>query len=388
MYEIKFDEMRVEESKKRLETAWNLKEPDRVPIVVQMQWPYGAFGRVPQNYYSDDDYCLKWHVNEINRLLKHVEDDYIPHLFLWYGVVAIPEAFGAKIRWRRGRDPQVVEPVIKDISDIDQLEVPELTSSKTVSKILSLESQWRKKVNIPIAITDNQGPLDIAVMLRGLVPLLRDMYLHPHSVHKLMEVVTKTIIEFVKMQKEIIGEDMDECHACHSGVWAPKGVGVWISEDYITQLSPKLFKEFVMPYDEKIFQTFGGGMLHACGDSTHLINNFLEMPHLKCINVWLVGNLSILKKFKEGLKGRKCLAVGEYTPENPTEYFKEMINIGAPGGGLILMTATGDDIVTVPGKGYVKRKGVYAKRIEFSKQVVETVKKYGKYSIHDSADNL
>jgi uroporphyrinogen-III decarboxylase len=381
LYRIKFDRVRVEESKSRLEAAWNLEEPDSIPTVVQMQWPYGTSGRVPEGYYSDNDFCLKWHINEIRRYLKYVEDDYIPHLFLWYGVAAIPEVFGAKIRWEKDRDPQA-EPIIKDVGDMDQLEVPDLSSSKMVSRILSLESEWKEKINIPIAITDNQGPLDVAVMLRGLTPFLRDMYLQPRMVHRLMKIVTKTIIEFVKMQKEIIREDMDECAACHGGIWAPKGVGVWISEDYITQLSPKLFREFVMPYDEEIFQTFGGGMIHACGDSTHQINNYLDMPHLRCIDFWLIGDLSVLKRLKECLGRKKCLVVGEFTPEDPIEFFREMIAIGAPDGGLIINTATGDDILAVRGKGYIDKKGVYAKRLEFSKLIVKEVKQYGKYTQH------
>jgi uroporphyrinogen decarboxylase len=291
---MRFDDAKVEDSKNRLEAAWNLEEPDRVPVVVQRQWPYGASGRAPAHYYSDDDLCLKWHINEIERYSKVIGDDFVPHIFLWYGVVAIPDAFGAEIRWQNDMDPQVFEPVIKSIEDAQQLEAPELGSSKVVQKILSLESEWRKKINIPIAITDNQGPLDVAIMLRGLVPLLRDMYLQPHLVHALMKIVTETIIDFVKMQKEVIGEDLDECTACHGGVWAPRGVGVWISEDYVTQLSPKLFREFALPYDEEIFRTFHGGMIHACGDSTHQISNYLDMPHLRCLDFCSMGDLSCM----------------------------------------------------------------------------------------------
>jgi hypothetical protein len=342
------------------------------------QWPYGAFGRVPDRYYSDDDFCLRWHVNELKRFSKNVTDDFVPHIFPWYGNAAIPEAFGAKIHWQKGRDP-LAEPLIKDIKEADQIDVPELSASKTVSKILSLEDEWRRKVNVPIAIADNQGPLDIAAMLRGLAPLLRDMYLQPRLVHNLMNIVTKTIIEYVKMQKEIIGEARDECHGCHGGIWAPKGVGVWIAEDYVTSLSPKLFKEFVMSYDEEVLQAFRGGMVHACGDSTHQIDNYLNMPHLRCIDFGLMGNPSILKRFKEGLSGKKCLAAVEYTPENFSEYFREVIDIGAPEGGLIIVTATGNDVLTVKGKGYIERRGVYAKRLEFAKQIVKEVNKYGKY---------
>jgi hypothetical protein len=76
----------------------------------------------------------------------------------------------------------------------------------------------------------------------------------------------------------------------------------------------------------------------------------------------------------------------QLTPENPTEFFKEMIDIGASGGGIILNTETGDDVLTVKGKGYIKRKVIYAKRVEFSRLIVKEVSRYGKYPLTHKKD--
>ena len=45
-----------------------------------------------------------------------------------------------------------------------------------------------------------------------------------------MEVVTEALIRWVKLQKEAIGEPLD-CCAGDQGVYVPKGIGIWLSDD-------------------------------------------------------------------------------------------------------------------------------------------------------------
>ncbi len=41
--------------------------------------------------------------------------------------------------------------------------------------------------------------------------------------------------------------------------------GIRISEDSATLISPKQIDEFVIPYDQKALEAFGGGFIHFCG---------------------------------------------------------------------------------------------------------------------------
>ena len=62
-----------------------------------------------------------------------------------------------------------------------------------------------------MGITDFQGPLTTANQLMGYDKLIYLMFDHPDLMHRLMDVVTESLILWVKTQKEVIGEPLDWC---------------------------------------------------------------------------------------------------------------------------------------------------------------------------------
>ena len=46
----------------------------------------------------------------------------------------------------------------------------------------------------------------------------------------------------------------------------------WLAEDSAQIMSPRLFKEFCVPYGNHLFERFGQGgrVVHMCGSSAHL----------------------------------------------------------------------------------------------------------------------
>jgi hypothetical protein len=79
------------------------------------------------------------------------------------------------------------------------------------------------------------------------------MYNEPAQVHELLEQVTEHIIHIIRAMKKSIG---NICGPVWPYIWLPTDIGVGITEDYMPLLSPKLYREFGIPYVEKISREF------------------------------------------------------------------------------------------------------------------------------------
>jgi hypothetical protein len=114
-----------------------------------------------------------------------------------------------------------------------------------------------------------------------------------------MDLLSDTAIEWVKYQKQIIGEPLNHCYG-NQGVYVPEGVGVWFSDDDSVIISEEHYREFVVPYNEKILKYFDGGIIHFCGNGNQHIENFKRMVHLRGINNFCPGRLEIFTKTQRG----------------------------------------------------------------------------------------
>jgi uroporphyrinogen decarboxylase len=61
-----------------------------------------------------------------------------------------------------------------------------------------------------------------------------------------------------------------------------------LAEDSAQIMSAKLFKEFCVPYDKKLYETFGQGgrACHMCGDSTHLHQALKKDLHITSFDIF------------------------------------------------------------------------------------------------------
>jgi hypothetical protein len=140
-----------------------------------------------------------------------------------------------------------------------------------------------------------------------------------------MDKVTETLIQWAKKQKETIGEPLDQCISDQQ-VYVGRHAGIWFSDDDAVLMSPKSYKEFVVPYNSRILKAFGGGCLHYCGNATHQQENFLHTEGLLAINNYALHNIRALHELKSRLEGRIVLFACDYTPVDYEGYFRELFD--------------------------------------------------------------
>jgi hypothetical protein len=60
---------------------------------------------------------------------------------------------------------------------------------------------------------------------------------------------------------------------------------VVLRDDSLMNLSPETHVEFVKPFDERILERFGGGMIHFCGKADHCIERMTDSANLRGVDV-------------------------------------------------------------------------------------------------------
>ena len=279
-----YPEERINKSKARLESVWNLKFPeDRIPYVFSsFPFPSRMHGLLMDFAGYDAQDTLFYQVEAI-KAHAVLNDDYIPALYPGMRAGAIPSAFGCE---EFVKDEQFyVKPIIQSTQDIYRLEKPDLAGSGFTGVVLERIRYFRKETRgeLPIHSTDMQGPLSIACNLWHNEAVMLAMVDEPEAVRFLLDLATEAFIDFMKLQIEAAEGDIVPIH-CMPFAWMPPDKGVCVSEDYMALLSPSMYAEFLVPCLERIAGVFGGIVLHSCGNFVHTLSILRKMKGLLGIN--------------------------------------------------------------------------------------------------------
>lgn len=334
-------EERFERAHERIADAYRHKVVDRPPVVV-LDVPSGNVTGVEEDLIPDDYFeegrfasMLGLQTERIESHLRRLPDDYIPVLFPWYGTDVVTSALGGTVLFPPKSEPWLEAPVIQDPGHVKRLVPPDPERDGLMPRVLRCIDYLRAHSEYPVTFTDCQAPFSIAVSLCGVDTFCLWMYDYPAIAHELMDFCTEVLIDWVKVQKVHAGQEL-ESGAFPEGVIVPRGFGgVGMSDDDCTILSPAIYREFVVPYNSRVYQAFGGGTLHYCGNAGQQIENFRNTSGLTGLNVWCMGDFAHVRQLQEGLRGRVAVTVCDFTPVDIQSYFRELLACLDPRGAII-----------------------------------------------------
>ncbi|CAA7601389.1 Uroporphyrinogen decarboxylase [Acididesulfobacillus acetoxydans] len=290
-----------------------------------------------------------YQASKIEQHLEKTDDDYIPFMFPWYGTGVVPSALGCSIAFEKGLDPAVAGKVINEPQDIKRLTMPDPYEDGLMPKVLACIDYMVENTDMPVSFTDAQGPLNIALGLCGVENFFAWMYEYPKHVHEIMDFCTEVLISWLRVQKKHAGQKMTSGAFPH-GIVLPEGFGgVWISDDDCTVISPRLYEEFVVPYNSRVFRAFGGGSLHFCGNAEHQLENFSKIDGLTAINNFCMGNFNQIVKMQQMYNNKLPIMVCDFTPLHIEQYYSELVD-AIKFKGIILATYVAPDYALVGGK--------------------------------------
>ncbi|NQT36650.1 MAG: hypothetical protein HQ581_04125 [Planctomycetes bacterium] len=273
---------------------------------------YWLFGDLRDNI--PGDYCdadptsmIRYQTDGIERHMAEYDDAYIPFLMPWYGTGVLASGFGVGIKFQDRMDPAVDLAPISEVEQLKDLQLPDPRRDGLMPRVLDTIATMRQRTDLPVGVTDCQGPLTTATQIIGYDKMIYWMHDHPNAVHDLMQMVTDALIAWVRLQKEVAGQSLED-DAYVLGIKIPGGYGgVWMSDDDCVIFGPDLYREFVVPYNSQVLKAFGGGAIHYCGTATQHIDNYLATEGLTAIQSLCLDKLDEAAKMRNALAEKKIV---------------------------------------------------------------------------------
>ncbi len=198
----------------------------------------------------------------------------IPRFMADFGTVSTAAYWGGE-RYRSSNGNPVIKPVINTADEADRV-YPGSPEGGDAAKAVDI---WRAVSDrlgtdrLYCSFIDIQGPLNTASLLWDQTDFMVSMITEPSKVHKLLEQVTDQLIGIMKGMIKNTGMISGPIWPYF---WLPPDIGVAVTEDYMPLISPELYKEFGIPYLEKMNDAFGGLFIHCCGNYEHQIDNLIK----------------------------------------------------------------------------------------------------------------
>ena len=111
----------------------------------------------------------------------------------------------------------------------------------------------------------------MSLYLRGYENFLTDLYVNPDFAHRILRFVTDAAKAYVAWRSEFLNE--------------PIRKGDLFNDD-VPIMSPKMYTEFVFPYEQELCDYYGGIYYwHSCGDTTSHIERILRLSDLQLFDI-------------------------------------------------------------------------------------------------------
>lgn len=260
-----------------IQRAWDGQSIERLPILLQPT--RGNYRWDPEQEVMVYHDALR---DQLEAICDAIREGYlvIPSVQCDFNTLPVSALFGAQIE-PLGNVGLCVKPQFETREAIEALEAPEVDSG--LVSIMFRETERFRRI-LPdwfdVGVRLNTGPISVAAELRGTTDLLYDMMEASELYHRYMSIITDTYIAVrrgiherakIRIEEGVVRPDVP--------VHAPT-TGAMICDDTIQLLSPELFESCAAPYLNRIFQAFGGGSIHSCGNVSHLLPAFAGMPLL------------------------------------------------------------------------------------------------------------
>jgi uroporphyrinogen-III decarboxylase len=229
-------------------------DPLPVGFLVDGPWFAGLRNVRLIDYLTDSRIWLDANMYAVERFPEVL---WLPGFWAEFGMISNPPSFGAKCIWPEDGFP-TCEPVLRDYADIADLAVPDVRADGLLPLILA-----RVQQNLPaiqaaghrVRFAAAHGPLTIGSYLLDHTPFFLGMRTEPAAIHRLLEITTQFVIDWLRLQKERI----------------PSIDGILVLEDMMGFVGVQDFREFALPYMTRIFASLDVSIRFLHNDAAGLI---------------------------------------------------------------------------------------------------------------------
>ena len=280
-----------------------LRRGDRAPVWCR---PVGCWAELlPEDYLTCDDKYLRGIERGFRRILiKHEIGDDTP-VSQCFDVSAAFDVDPAN-RWgvdiRRHEAPTaggawLFDPPLKTVADFDKLRIATWTYNEERTQRNLARAEELLGDILPVGLTcdpHGAGSATIcspAASLRGLTEMMMDTIAEPKLLHRLMAFLRDWLLSAMEQVaatglmtrnntgpmtcSDPFGPESEDGKLTHKNMWCHGN-----SQEF-DQISPEMWKEFLLEYQMPIFKKFGYVHYGCCENLTHKIDDVLSIPNLR-----------------------------------------------------------------------------------------------------------
>ena len=214
------------------------------------------------------------------------------------GLQGIPEAMGSELHFPDYSTPYLSKPILSDYKYIGRISPMDPYKDGRISYFIEALKVTNSRIGHQVFVGSSMGgPFTTAAFLRGTEEFLKDICRNPEMVHKLLEISTQSVINYIDAICDL-------------------GLSPSIAEPIAssTLLSAKTFREFAKPYlkrcmDRIIERRGSGTTLHICGKTKKIWGDMVDIG----IQNLSLDNIEDIGELKEQFGDKVCL-IGNVDP--------------------------------------------------------------------------
>lgn len=340
MIQLDIDSREIERRKQLQRNLWDYAPVDHVPIHLWLM-PYCSskiqpLGPTVRDMFESLETHFQINIARIQRSLRLIPDDYIPFARMVLGYMSTATMFGVQVHWsdNPNQPPGSSGPIITDLEQVYSLERPSLEDGILPELLRRLQYHAE---NLPPDVyltgVNVGGPLQLCSDLVDTHTLYVGFYDNPEALHHLLELCTGVLSEVLPAVVRAAGGIERMTCIDWDPVWAPEKYKGHICDDVCSMIAPKTFREFGVPYNNRLFRPWGRGMLHNCGPHPCKELYLEHAPAVKGVNCSYHHSRDELAELGRLFAGNAILEVafdfGE-TAEEMLAGFRYMMEVLAP----------------------------------------------------------
>ena len=304
-----------------------LEIPDRVPVdlhnflVTARRMQPASYA----DYFRDGEAMAEGQIESWRRFGHDV-------LIVENGTAALAAACGVEVTFMDESAPVAVEPVIRSLDEVGELDLPDPYRDPLLSELLKATRIVVEQIGDKAFIMGraDQGPFSLACELRGMDNFMMDLALEeqPEKIHRLLDFCRRVTTSYALAQ-------MDQGAHCTSIGESPSGPDL---------ISPALYRKYAYPHVKRLMDDLKAKNIpvayHICGNATPIVADMVETGAA----IVEIDQKADMRTCKAAAAGKTTLlgpvdpsgVLANGTPELVREKCREAIEILGPGGGFIL----------------------------------------------------
>ena len=307
---------------------------DNIPmaLIIDSPWIPGYVGVSHMDFYLDPQVWFQSHL-KIHEEFPDVI--FVPGWWMEYGMAAEPSALGAKIKFWDNNTPSEYHNLFS-IDDVDKLHKYEVESDAFMAMTLHRIRMQKQQVfdaGYIMPMVTARGPMCTAGFVRNTSDLMLDLVDEPEKVHKLLDLTTRLIIDWLKAQQKAIGD-------CVEGLFILDDIVGFVNEDH--------YLEFCHPYLKRINDAFPDDWVKLYHNDADVVACMDHLPEAG-FNVLNWGKQTDITEVQERI-GDEMTLMGNVNPlevavrGTPDEVHKATLNVLNKSNGERIILSVGGGV--------------------------------------------